>query len=784
MHAQSARLVSLVRALGLVVGVTPAFAASPQPPSNLTTPPYFTQHVDRKSCDLSRFSLEVPVSAAGFNSAFESRFASAFSVSPSWFDCAGCTAFRARLTPVLQNLSSGALTEVPYVRRDGHRRGFVVHLEQQYKGAWVPGKMRADQSCLLVAALRKATAYGQGVSLPTSWSPQPPVLVSRLCAMVAQDAEASLQSWPLEWANKRIGALPNQSLAKVDVALVDTGVPKDYRGALEVEAEREMPSFDRAAEDRHPHGAQMAALIRATAPNARIRSYRALDQNGMGSVSALARSVDDALFDRGWTTAPRGPLVVNLSVGAPPDFFRPTKLEGTGCQTWEDGSGEVLRYVFHVAAALEQPTIQHPNAVFIATASGNAPLEFFANSDTPWAYNAPTSRCGTGATLPASSSFFPAAFAETRSCSSTSTSTWLPIQPVGASTFADGRSALSRLGGTTRLYAPGERVYAYATGMPAPSPLVECGPGAASPARGFELPATVSGTSASTALVSAAAAHLMGVQPQGPLATGWQSRDLSRLLYLTGVDLCGSTTVDERRISVWRAQSALTSSSAACNNLRSCLRSLSHPVGPAIGPWTGPVCDAATIACLSPESPACGQEEPSWTDQQFQAVDNAPPECRRAWDAPWAMPPPPTDGGVFPLAMYPGLNLGSLGPQPANTGCPNCTLVVGTSPAGLWMRFELGDEFKERTFFTDMQLVFLNRDHRPLLSVPVGDGRRWAPGEVGRISIPNDRLWAYPGANLYDDLFTGRALPVLDMAVHTPDGDVARNVSTLAVSRR
>lgn len=724
--------------------------------------PYNSSGASTRACSGARFTLEVPLSAPAFRTDFEAAFTSALPMNRNWF-CPGCpmvTLYRVKLTPVLA-ARPGTITE----RHDGHRRSFLVTFEKRLlfpsTSPWKPAEPIESASCEVVKAIRTAAAFGQGIVEPLASSPLPQVLVSRSCDVLVQDAEAHVPLETLDWSSTRIEARPSSAPSNVRVALIDTGVHPSLRTT-----EQALPSFE-LPEDAgvHPHGTQMAALILKVAPKAELRSYRALDGRGMGSMSSLARATDDALFD-----GRQGPLVVNLSVGAPPDFLLPARLTGANCETWEDGVGETLRYVLKVATTLDRIG----PAVFVTAASGNMPFERVSADDSRWTLPAPTTACET-ATVSRTSSFAPAAMGELPTCVGVNKQ-WLGVQPVGATDFADRASGLNLLSANLRLFAPGERVYATNSAMPPSVPWASCDD--VSPST-FALPVAISGTSVSSALTAAAAAHLLARQPWSGLQMAPRAAQVSRLLYLTGQRMCGVVGSRPRRISVARAEAAITNSSSSCRAFIDCLSSPSHPVGPALSDMTGALCDASRAACLGEDKMLdcpVARSEPGWAQSQMHAAAAAPSLCREAWNAPNA---PQTAPPLNARSKFTTMQMGGLGPQPSDTGCPDCGIVIGGG--ALRVRFELNDNFLRGTTFTDPWVVIMRRDKEPVAWIPVSNGTVWMPGSVGIMRL-DFRGYDTDFVNYVTEaLHSGEFWAVLDLAEVPIRGEPSRNVSVLRV---
>lgn len=730
--------------------------------------PYSSNGTNERPCSNERFMLEVPLGATPFLSGFETTFASELVISPSWFcgglGCPPASEYRARLTPTLPVRRTG----VPPERLDGHRRSFIVTFEQNHKGAWFRTTPNASARCEVVKQLRAAAAKGQGIKVPTSPATAD-VLVSRSCNVRVQDAEYYAAPSTLAWADERIKARPGSVTRDVDVALVDTGVPVAEWWNLGVANEKPLPAYEPPTDGYHAHGAHMAALIRSVAPNAKITSYRALDEYGVGSLAALASATDEALFQHDWLKR-TGPLVVNLSVGAPPNLFIPSNLSAGSCSTWEDPSGEAMRYVLQVAGVLDE---KGP-AVFVAAASGNQPFEKYAQNDLMGAQSRTATRCGV-TTSALTSSFFPAALGELQSCSAT-TPTWLRVQPVGASNWNDSAALITLQSAQVRLYAPGERVYARGHFHTADSEVSCTDVGSAV---GFELPAAVTGTSAATALVSATAAHVLGRVPWAGQIDMPRAAEISRLLYLTGQPMCLGPKA--RRIDLSRADDAVQTLTPGCIELVDCLSSSSHPAGPAIGDSTGYVCAGAMQRCFGVTGgelgcPPVPPREPGWSSGQLAAVARAEPSCRRSWGAPAGLPTPPLLGQY---SRYTEQQLAGIGPQPSGDVCPVCSLII--DPVLTRVRFELGDEFPLGTQFQNVSVALFTPDKQPVAHLPISDGRVWRPGEVGEMVVDLTGVRGADPTTLVNMLRDRQLIPVLDVGVRPRRGEESRMQKELLV---
>ena len=748
-------------------------------------PPYANVGTPRatRACSADTYTLEAPLAAAGFPLGFEAAFATNFGIKGTVFACSACTTFRPVLRPVFPDYSStSAFPAVPPSRRDGHRRAFVVSFQGFDGTKWVTTKPLATTECQVLRAIRTAAAKALVITEPTSCCSAPLRFhVARGCESVVQDAEAYNEPEVTNWALTRIVALPAAAQA-VEVALVDTGIPSSLRMGLGVVSEQPLPVFEGPTPTTwHPHGAHMAALIHSAAGHATIRSYRALDERGMGSLSSVARSVDDVLFGNNRAFAGRPPLVVNLSVGAPPEVQRPATFVQGSCTTWEDGAGESLRYALRVAAEVDSLS----STVFIAAAAGNSVLEKTGVAPTPWAEQVARTPCGAGVSGP--SAFIPAAFGESASCLGSTTAAVLPVIAVGATTYDDRRSAVTQSRSEPFLFAPGERVFAASLGMASVPPNVACGPADVGLEKGFEFPATVSGTSASTALVSAAAAQVLaratapsiGGLPTTypPPRAGWRGAWLARLLYLTGQPVCmkGIPSL-RRRLAVNRAVDAATSSASACLALKACTADASH-TGAALNASTASRCATPVAGCFAAAPlPTCGfgGVEPDWSEAFIASISPASP-CAHAWGA---APGPATFRPSGPNASFTGSQLAGLGPQPANPACPNCSVRIEEASGTMTLYFELNDAFPRETTFTDAFVAVMDDEKNVFRWIPVSDGEVWRPGMVGKLKLVPETPEELTAAVRL--LRSGGTL-TLDVAVTTPEGrpEEGRNESPL-----
>ncbi|MEM1024609.1 MAG: hypothetical protein AAF627_02800 [Myxococcota bacterium] len=190
----------------------------------------------------------------------------------------------------------------------------------------------------------------------------------------------------VEWHKRAMGmgmvegAIPNLDQARI--ALIDSGVS----GRLDpfyqvgqgsshltvVPGVVESPSF-------HPHGASLVKIIRSVAPLIEIKSYRVMDEQGLGNTAALAAGMDAAMQDAVGPGNDGKPTVINLSLGWPQEHTHLTSekhklryedpLTASAGTTMNDGVGEVVRYMLKVIEEAEK-TLNRPPLVVVA-AAGN-----------------------------------------------------------------------------------------------------------------------------------------------------------------------------------------------------------------------------------------------------------------------------------------------------------------------------------------------------------------------------------------------------------------------------
>lgn len=428
--------------------------------------------------------------------------------------------------------------------------------------------------CDAVQAVRDAAikAYGATVQTKHSEGSLAKLMhVGRICSFGPQGVEeqACSKAPVLQWHLGRIG-LRAPSLGPgdetVELALIDSGLEPGY-GGVGLDAE-EVAACDAYAGERfHVHGTQMALLARQVVadPRVKLRSYRIFSAHGESTPNHLARALDMALYGPPAspsvvaapptgktppaTGAPRHPLVVNLSVGWPPELGQARVLTGwrgqrghggalswQQCTTTEDPVGAPVDYLLRTTKLLNEQV----RPVLVVAAAGNRPdVHSDGRKSSRFAEGFGVARRGSGAGDARDGRdrplwFYPAQFARDRAPRG--------IQPlaVGAVNDRDEPTAVSIPSAEPALVAPGQHVYAQALSAgqcptgPLPSDACAQHPtlnGCACP--GLHLPSAITGTSVATVLVSASAARAQLYRlshGQRPLV----GPRLARLLYLGG----------------------------------------------------------------------------------------------------------------------------------------------------------------------------------------------------------------------------------------------------------
>lgn len=260
----------------------------------------------------------------------------------------------------------------------------------------------------------------------------PPIYVGRECAAVGLGAfDVADGDWPLAVMGAPAEPAPADG---VRVALLDT------------------------APDPGSHGDAMRALISEVA-DVTIAAYPVLGADGTGTLSDVAVGVDRALAEARTT-----PLVVNMSIGWPPELEQPR--DGLGCL--EDPAGEAVRYTLLMARLRDEGALAagHDGPTAVVMAAGNRATmvahqvraddgvdPFGARTPTRQQLFYPAERVRDAAYLASINRSF--------DVDDASGDDWkTPLAAVAATDVHDLRSAFSPPAMTHRLVAPGVRVTA------------------------------------------------------------------------------------------------------------------------------------------------------------------------------------------------------------------------------------------------------------------------------------------------------------------------------------
>jgi hypothetical protein len=667
-----------------------------------------------RDCRGDIYYVDVPIWAAAPSltpAAFRAQLTASLqtSLQVSWFcgsdgatctDPATVTSVVASVTPVLAQRTVPGL---PW-RDDGHKRFYRVSFFASNDPLQGPLWARPSKTCELVQQLRASAV---------AVVPGTPLWVGRDCEASGHGdpAEGNPSNEMLDWHLTRLG-VPTQAqpASNVDLVLIDSGVDPLARPHLQLTQSR---SFGTTA-SLHPHGSGMASLIRSIAKRTALYDLRVLRDDGHGTSAPLAQALDFALFD----IKSRRPMIINLSLGWPRVYSEYTELSPSNCSTWEDPSGEAVRYLIHgsaltdratiFAAAGNDPTNSHPHVGDISPPPGvsSPPACAQLSQRAPW--------------------FYPAQWDHTPSCFTTGQETRSVIA-VSGTNDREQRSAVA-VPMETPLVAPSDHVYAIIPGVPANS-ADNC------PAnigvRGVESPQVFSGSSVSTALVSAAAARAQELR-LGSRQNALSSSQIEKLLYLTGEALCRTNGdgTPIRRLHVGRLESIFQTPNCVAS-LLTC-----SAAGQEVGSTTLSSCTTAveTTCALGPAAGTCplDQEALSWPSLPATACDgdfNITPLLEAC---------NPT---LCPVQTQPNrMLLGGTGPQPNTGGCPDCLL---SQSATAWtFHAELSSNFPLGTSFEDPVIEFIapNGEISLIKLIPLTPASAWFPGAKLKITIPPTTL--------------------------------------------
>jgi hypothetical protein len=587
-------------------------------------------------------------------------------------------------------------------RNDGHQRFYRVSYSSSADPTRTPLWARPTFTCEVIRQLRQSV--DAIVPTATMW-------IGRDCEASGHTSpmEATPDSDMLEWHLERLGVpTAAQPASIVDLVLIDSGVDPLARASLDVTQSR---AFGAPAAAHHPHGSGMASLIRRIAQRTALYDFRVLDDKGHSTTAPLAQAIDAALFEVKSRTRP---MIINLSLGWPRVFSEYNDIAFSGCSTWEDPSGEAVRYLIHGSGLSDRATV--------IAAAGNDPTSgapfHGAQNPPPGEPTPPT--CA--ALSNRSGWFYPAQWDSTPSCFSAGQQTKSVIA-VSGTNDREQMSAIAVPDDESPLVAPSDHVYATIPGVPANSALT-C-PSAIA-VRGVESPLVFSGSSVSSALVSAAAARVQELRHAAG-ASVLSSSDVEKLLYLTGESLCRNNgdNVLIRRLHLGRLARAFLEPNCV-HSLLTCSAG-----GSEVGPTTFTSCTTAIDTCgLGPAAGTCpiDQEAIGWS------AGPSTPACGGTFNiAPPLDPCPPT---LCPLIEAPNrVLLGSTGPQPNTGGCPDCLFERG---ATAWtLHAELSSNFPLGTTFSEPRIEVIEQSGAlsEIKLVPPTPATAWVPGASLQIEI-------------------------------------------------
>jgi len=599
----------------------------------------------------------------------------------------------------------------------------------------LPGPVRREALCDAVRTIRSLL---EPVFAPAR------VFVARDCGVTAQGAEATPTPEMARWHLRRLfgadpppdpGPVPDA--ARVEVALIDSGLPAALARSLGLQANEDVlawrPEPGEASEPAtvgqdealHLHGSAMALLIRQVAPYSVLRSYRVLDQDGVGTTRDLARGLERAL-----AAAANQPLVINLSLGWPPELGRARRLTGAEqCETTEDPVGEVVRYMLHELRAADR---SGRVKVAVVASAGNRPgrPEFVEPMYSRLFHVQPGAQPAQPCPQPQQAPpgqdwFYPAEWGRRSSCSPRGEERWL-AWGAAAINGRDRQAANQLRGYEAPLVAPGEHVYVDHDAVDPTEVETTCGP--PEPPAGLTLPRALTGSSVAAALSSGALARAQEMRLRAgaePLA----APALFALAYLSGAELLMPRTVHElepelsvRQLSVCRLEQAL-----GCDSLVACAERWQEA---RVTPQLLADCARPALQCLGRSAcPAPVAARPAGPAgySPSEVCDRTPPFCPGA-AGPAAGCEATPEG--CPYERVPDRHsLGYVGPHPGIGGCPDCSVLFSGAQAALLV--ELNSGFGGGTSFVDPHLI-LHRYNSPrttfYLPLPVDPDNPWQPG--------------------------------------------------------
>lgn len=566
----------------------------------------------------------------------------------------------------------------------------------------------------------------------------------------------------------------------VQVALLDSGVDLGaVPGVIEhVGAGLAPEAIDGA--DR-VHGTHMAALIRGALPQGAValHSYRVFGANGTSTHHWLAAALERALFAEDGD--PTAPLVVNLSLGWPPELSQTRHLEvlGTGpvghVAELEEGVGEAVRAILDEALALDASGARR---VTVLAASGNRPAEDAFAAQHRADLGAPPNYDDFCLDQIAFSYqwFFPAEWAATPTCDA---------DGEGA---PDGdRRVVWSVGGVD---SRGRPAYLASAGdgreppLTAPAELVVADTDDA-PVTPVPLPEAISGTSAATALTTATVAYaqLLCTSGAAPGCVDGLSRPmLSNLIYVTGHDLgrlgrqvlTGSAA--PRVTNACRLEQALACAEA---DVLGCLDAWAYPGSEGkLQNVALAQCGALVEACAADCGGFAPAEAPAWTDAYaswFECVgaQHLPAPAQGGLCAASPCPYELVDVDGVPTPLVDADSVGDVGPQPGVVGCPTCFAHIDPNAPAMSASLNLNPQLGGVTFEKATLIAYHADGSKAWFPVSLGEVSTWEAGD--KITLKNMMFQSAPA-----DGFAGTKV-VLHLQLKPPKGASYANQSVLTV---
>ncbi|MEQ9503147.1 MAG: S8 family serine peptidase [Deltaproteobacteria bacterium] len=573
----------------------------------------------------------------------------------------------------------------PATRADGHLRFLRVRFSDNSGTLSV----QPDWQCDAVEEIRSTIADRNGLLADDEF------YVGRECDASVASAQAVPTHDMLTWHLTDIGlpasegvSAPASSEELVDLALIDAGVGAALHASLGVTS---VTDLHPNRTNHHVHGRGMATFARQVGPSLRMTDIAVLDAGGQGTMADVAIGIDAALFG-GTNTSPPRPLVLQMSLGFPPELAQPAGISGVGgsCTSHENAAGEVIRYMLDVAARMDRDG-QRP--VFVSAASGNRAVRVPAGTFPAPPANVLHVTCGATPNTPAL--YYPGQWSQEATCRVNDPTITHAAIAVGAVDERLRATGVAIPGAETPLVAPGQHVYAAnsaAHGMPM-DPI--CGAGGTNDYLDA-LPRAFTGSSVSAALVAGAAAraqHQRLMQGDAPLTR----LALARVLYLTGRDLCRSTAagVPVRMLAVDRLDHALRSCPALVACAQNIVGTEPIPAGTLAACATEVQACGFAPACTTPSRPGPITWDPNYTSKRIVCGDATA-------TAPWQ--DVSACGAQCPFESHPERTaIGSLGPQPMVPLCPDCPAQF--EPGKIVMSLELTADGDPKTAIENPYLV-------------------------------------------------------------------------------